>query len=96
MSTSLDANSKPVDAQVGTPVAQDAAPAGAGGLSTLTWIIIGGILAVLLAIILVWRFRPPEFHGVLIQSPDAAADFTISSPRPEREVTSASAKEAGR
>jgi len=26
---------------------------------------------------LVWRFRPPEFHGVLIQSPDEAADFTL-------------------
>jgi protein SCO1/2 len=54
-----------------------------GGLPTWAWILVGGILVALLAAVLVWRFRPPEFHGVLIQSPDEAADFTLMTSRGE-------------
>lgn len=41
---------------------------------------LGGILAVLVVLSgLVWWFKPPELHGVLIQSPTQAQDFTLLS-----------------
>jgi len=49
------------------------------GLPWYLWAVIGGILVVLIAGLVMWRLRPPEFHGVLIQSPDKAPDFTLLS-----------------
>lgn len=50
-----------------------------GGLPKSVWFVIGGVLVALLTLLLLWRMRPPEFHGVLIQSPERAADFTLMS-----------------
>ena len=47
------------------------------GLPLIAWIVIGVVIIVLLGAVFAWRMRPPEFHGVLIQSPDEAADFTL-------------------
>ena len=45
--------------------------------SRILWISVGAILVLALAALLAWRLRPPELHGVLIQSPQEAADFTL-------------------
>lgn len=57
--------------------AQPSANRQTGGLPIYMWIAIGAVLIALLAAVLLWRMRPPELHGVLIQSPDQAADFTL-------------------
>lgn len=78
MNASLDTNT---DQTTTNATGQRSAPtggaAGFAGLPTYLWLIVGAVLAGLLALILIWRMRPPEFHGVLIQSPDKAADFTL-------------------
>ncbi len=50
-----------------------------GSLPWYAWAAIGVLLLVLVGGLAVWRLRPPEFHGVLIQSPDKAPDFTLMS-----------------
>jgi protein SCO1/2 len=55
-------------------------PATAGPTSVysrILWVSIGVVLVLALAALLAWRLRPPELHGVLIQSPQQAADFTL-------------------
>jgi protein SCO1 len=47
------------------------------GLPTYVWMLVGTVVIALLAAVILWRMRPPEFHGVFIQSPDQAADFTL-------------------
>jgi len=55
-------------------------PATAGPTSVysrILWVSIGVVLVLALAALFAWRLRPPELHGVLIQSPQEAADFTL-------------------
>jgi protein SCO1 len=76
---------EPMNTSLGTsstaaPPSKDAvARSGPGGLPMWAWLFVGAVIAALLGFLLIWQLRPPEFHGVLIQSPDQAADFTLMS-----------------
>lgn len=66
------------------PSVQSTAPAAPKSVySRILWISVGAILALALAALLAWRLRPPELHGVVIQSPQQAADFTLMSSKGE-------------
>ncbi len=60
-----------------TPVAPTAPERPQSTYTRILWVVIGVILMLAVAALLVWRFRPPELHGVLIQSPQQAEDFTL-------------------
>ena len=67
-----------------SPTVQPTAPAAPKSVySRILWISVGAILALALAALLAWRLRPPELHGVVIQSPQQAADFTLMSSKGE-------------
>ena len=44
----------------------------------------GAGILLLVALFAIWWFRPPEMNGVLLQSPQPAADFTLTASTGER------------
>jgi protein SCO1 len=42
-------------------------------------ILIGLVLGIGAAVLLAWRFTPHKFHGTVIQSPDPAPNFTLTT-----------------
>jgi len=67
-----------------SPTVQPNAPAAPKSVySRILWIGVGAILVLALAALLAWRLRPPELHGVVIQSPQQATDFTLMSSKGE-------------
>lgn len=74
-----------------TPPDFEAAPKSSSPARTRTilWVVLG--LVVLLGAVVVWSvvngrlpFGAPSFHGTVIQSPDLAADFTLTASTGER------------
>ncbi len=53
-------------------------------LRRILWIVLGTVVGVGLAGLIIWRFRPPELHGVVLQSPQQASDFTLTASTGER------------
>lgn len=45
----------------------------------LLWIALGTLIVVGLAWFGLWKYRPPELHGVVLQSPQQASDFTLTA-----------------
>ncbi|HXF61008.1 MAG TPA: SCO family protein [Caldilineaceae bacterium] len=60
-----------------TPPASAATAARRRGTGPLFWLAGASALGLLLLMLAGWWFRPPELHGVLIQSPREAQDFTL-------------------
>jgi protein SCO1/2 len=45
----------------------------------MVWYGLVAILLLAIAGLVVWRMRPPELHGVVLQSPSRVSDFTLTS-----------------
>ena len=45
----------------------------------ILWIVLGVLLVLSVTAFALWRFRPPELHGVVLQSSDKATDFTLTA-----------------
>jgi len=50
----------------------------------IPWIILGILVVMGLAWFATWKYRPPELHGVVLQSPQQASDFTLTASTGER------------
>ncbi len=45
----------------------------------MLWVALLAVFLLTLGGLVVWRMRPPELHGVVLQSPQRAADFTLTA-----------------
>jgi protein SCO1/2 len=61
------------------PAAQPVTPAAKSPGHRLIWLLGGLALVALVALAAGWLLRPPALHGVLLQSPRQAQDFTLTS-----------------
>jgi len=77
-----DLNERPVEQPVEQTVSADErigeepAPS---RVRRILWIVLGVLLALSVVAFMLWRLRPPELHGVVLQSPDKTTDFTLTA-----------------
>lgn len=75
-----DLNKTPVEPTVSADerVAEEPAPA-SNRMRRILWIVLGLLVVLSVAMFALWRLRPPELHGAVLQSPDKATDFTLTA-----------------